>query len=500
MKRSLVPLLFVTLARCTHPDPGAQFAQAKTAFAAEDYSRARAAVLSGLDADPGNRAMLLVLVRADLALGDGDGAGRALARLTDGAKPTQEVTELAAEAALLRGQPGEMNRLLGHDQSATAWRLRGEAALVTHDGAAALADFKRGMGAADFRLAADYARFMLDDDNIDEADRALTVMRQSGPDRLDTLMIAGMIAQHRGQLDAAQAAFGDAAKRFPARVEPLVALADLADLRGSRDQAARYAAAARALNPGQPQVFSLTVRIAAEQGDWAKVRDLLAPREGSLDLHSFDGLAYGEALLHLGHAEAARAIYQKALVLSPQNPFARLMLAQCDLAADDGAEALATIRPLADSVLAGPRELNVAVAAATMAHDPVLAQYAARLHSPQLAAINASGDKAQGAMARRDWAGALAAYRALPGYDHDAEVLKRMAVAATNLSQHDAALGYADHALRLDPRNPDMVHMAGLVRLNAGRDLGDAHALLRQALERDPGNPLFRADYARAGG
>lgn len=232
----------------------------------------------------------------------------------DGANPAQEVTELAAEAALLRGHHGEMvhemERLLGHDQSATAWRLRGEAAMAANDSAAALTDFKRGMGNGDFRIAADYARFLIDDDNIDEADRALKVLRQSGPDRLDTLMIAGTIAQHRGQLDAAQAAFDDAAKRFPARVEPLVALADLSDLRGHLDQTARYAAAARARNPGQPQVFSLTVRVAAEQGDWAKVRDLLAPREGSLDLHSFDGLAYGEALLHLGHAEEARAVYQ----------------------------------------------------------------------------------------------------------------------------------------------------------------------------------------------
>lgn len=273
-----VPLLLVALARCTHPDPAAQFAQAKAAFAAEDYSRARAAVLVGLDADQGNRVMLLLLVRADLALGDGDGAGRALTRLTDGAKPAQEVTELAAEAALLRGHHGEMvhemDRLLGHDQSATAWRLRGEAAMAANDSAAALTDFKRGMGSGDFRIAADYARFLIDDDNIDEADRALKIMRQSGPNRLDTLMITGTIAQHRGQLDAAQTAFDDATKRFPARVEPLVALADLADLRGHLDQTTRYAAAARARNPGQPQVFSLTVRVAAEQGDWAKVRDL----------------------------------------------------------------------------------------------------------------------------------------------------------------------------------------------------------------------------------
>lgn len=509
MKGALLALFvtvpgLATLAGCSHPDPAAQFARAKAAYAAEDYGNARAAVLAGLENDPHNVPMLFLLVHADLALADGDGAGRALSRLASLVKPGPDMTDLAAEAALLRGDRGEMERLLGKADGkadgATAWRLRGEAALAAKDGAAALAAFKHAFTTSDYRLAADYARFELDDENIDEADRALAIMRKTGPDRLDTLMIAGMIAQHRGQFDAAQAAFESAAKRFPSRVEPLVALADLADLRGHGDETARYAAAARALNPMQPQVFSLTVRVAAEQGDWAKVRDLLSPREGALDLRGFDGMAYGEALLHLGHAEAARAIYQKALVLSPQNPFARLMLAQCDLAANDGAEALATIRPLADSVLATSRELDIAIAAATMAHDPAAATYTARRNSPQLATTNASAARAQAAMAERNWAAALTAYRAMPGYDRDAEVLKRMAAAATGLGQHDAAIGYADHALRLDPRNPDMVHMAGLTRLNAGRDLGSARSLLRQALDRDPANPLFRADFARTGG
>ena len=504
MKRIFVSLLLapgLILAGCGHHDPAARFAEAKAAFAAEDYGHARAAVLAGLEADRGNREMLLLLARADLALGDGDGAGSVLTQLADLGMTGAQWTELSAEAALLRGQAREMDRILGDDQSAVSWRLRGEAALAARDSTSALADFQHGMAAGnDFRLAVDYARFLIDGDDIDGAERALQIMRKTGAKRLDTLLITGTIAQHRGQLDAAERAYGEAAKRFPARAEPLVALADLADLRGAPDVTARYADQARAIAPDQPQVFALTVRVAAEKGDWAKVRDMLGPREASLDLRSFEGLAYGEALLHLGHAEAARAIYQKALLLSPQNPFARLMLAESDLAANDGAGALSTIRPLADSVLAGPRELDVAIRAASMAHDPVLARYSERLHSPQLAAINAAAGQAQAAMARRDWSGALAAYRAIPGYDSDAEVLKRMAAAATNLAQHDAALGFADRALALDPRNPDMLHMAGLVRLNAGRDLDTAQTLMRQELERDPTNRVFRADFARAGG
>jgi tetratricopeptide (TPR) repeat protein len=495
MKRSLVLALLV-LAACGHPDPAARFAEARAAFAAEDYAHARSAVLAGLEADGGNRAMLWLLVRSELALRDGDGAGRALARLGETGLTRHDLAEPEAEAALLRGQAQTMADLLEGDTSPTAWRLRGEAALAQGQGAAALAAFRQGLAAGyDDRLAADTARLLIDADDLDGAQR---VLRPNGG--LDSMMLAGTIAERRGQLDAARQAYAAAAARFPARPEPLVALADLADMAGDRDRTAQLARAAAAINASDPAVFSLTVRVAAEQGDWDTVRRLLAPRESRLDPHSFEGQAYGEALLNLGHGEAARAIFQKALLLSPQNPYARLMLAKCDLAVGDGAGALATIRPLADSVLAGERELDVAVRAAAMAQSPLLAGYTDRLHSPQLAAIGADAARGTAAMNRQDWAGALAAWRALPGHDRDSEVLKRIALAESRLGQVQPAQADADRALALDPHNPDMLHMAALVRIDAGRDLDNARTLLRQALERDPDNRLFRADLARAGG
>ncbi|MEL4474615.1 tetratricopeptide repeat protein, partial [Shewanella algae] len=77
-------------------------------------------------------------------------------------------------------------------------------------------------------------------------------------------------------------------------------------------------------------------------------------------------------------------------------------------------------------------------------------------------------------------------------------VLRRLAQAASGLGRHDEAIGYADRALTFAPRNPDMLHMAGLTRLNAGRDHYQAIRLIEQASELDPANPLFHADLARA--
>jgi tetratricopeptide (TPR) repeat protein len=500
MKRTIASLALVALAACSHTDPASRFADAKAAFAAEDYGKAREAVLAALEADAGNRDMLLLLTRADLALGDGEGAGRALGRLSDGGMHGQDWNELSANAALLRGQPQDMERLLGSDQGPVAWRLRGEAALAAGDSVAARTDFARGMAAgADFRLAWDYAHMLIDADDIDGADRALAVLRQTGPDRLDTLLTTGMIAERRAQLAPAVKAYTDAANRFPSRPEPLLALADLADRYGDLKRAADYGAHAAAIAPNDARVTSMVVRIADEQGDWEKVRGILAPREASLDLHGPDALAYADALRHLGRGEAARAILQQALSLSPQNPKIRLMLAQCDIDLGDGAGALRTIRPVADSVLAGKPELDLAIRAAGMAHDASLASYSARRNAPQLDAIGASANRAMTALAQRDWAAALAAFRAIPGIDTDADALKLMAFAASRLGQGPLAIGYADRALALDSANPDMVHMAGVVRLNAGLELDTARSLLHQALERDPTNRLFLADYARTG-
>ncbi|MFX8945968.1 tetratricopeptide repeat protein, partial [Acinetobacter baumannii] len=78
--------------------------------------------------------------------------------------------------------------------------------------------------------------------------------------------------------------------------------------------------------------------------------------------------------------EQARAIFAQALLLSPQNPYSRLMLAEAQLATGDAATALRTIRPLSDSVLAGPREIDLALRAAQAAEDPSATALAARLH------------------------------------------------------------------------------------------------------------------------
>lgn len=484
---------------CSSQDPAASFAKARQEFAAEDYAGARADVLVALEHDSANRDMLTLLARSQLLMGDGDGAQASITRLKEAGGSGPELVRMAAEAALLRDQPEQTLSMLGGDVSPDGWRLRAAAHIAKDEAPAALDAFRKGMAAGQhFELARDYARFLLTAQDYAGAAGAMETVRKLGPARLDALQLAGEFAQAQNRLDEARLAYERVAKAFPARIEPLLALADLADIRGKLDEAETFAARAAAIAPNDSRVARMTVQLASERGDWEKVRTMLAPRESSFDARSLDAMTYGEALLRLGHPEQARAIFAKALLLSAQNPYARLMLSEAQLATGDGATALRTVRPLADSVLAGQRELELAVRAAKAANDHTAAGLETRLRSPQLPELQKLAGAGQAALARRDWPAAIDAYRRIPGFDSDAEVLKRLAFASSQAGRNDDAIAFADRALSREPRNADMLHIAGLARMNAGRDREAAKRLMEQASQLDPANKLFRADLARA--
>lgn len=499
MKRAALLCVLLSLAACGGPDPAASLAAAQKAEAVEDYPLMRAKALEVLDARGEDPAALALLARAQLMLGDGDGAQATLQRWRAAGGSGAAITRMLAEAALLRGLPRKTLDYLGRDNSADAWRLRAAAHIAQGEAPAALDAFRQGLSVGDdYMLARDYARFMMTTQDDAGTRDALARVQRLGPDRLDTLLLRGRYAERQGRLDEARAAYVRAAQRYATRIEPLLALAQGADLAGKVDDAIGWINRAEKIAPKDGRVVSLVIQLASEKGDWERVRKLMAPHEGSLDPRSPDGLSYAEALLHVDHPEQARAIFAQALLLSPQNPYSRLMLAEAQLATGDAATALRTIRPLSDSVLAGPREIDLALRAAQAAEDPSATALAARLHAPQLALNQQLAGAGQAAMTRRDWAAALDAYRRLPGFADDPEVLRRLAQAASGLGRHDEAIGYADRALTFAPRNPDMLHMAGLTRLNAGRDHDQAIRLIEQASELDPANPLFHADLARA--
>lgn len=504
---ALVLALTLTLApmlsACSE-SPATHATAARRAYDAMDYPTARIEALAALDTgkldDVATRDLLTLLARTQLRLADGDGAQTTVARLEASGQHGAAINRLKAEAALLRNLPQQTLAMLGNDPDPDAWRLRAAAYQALGQGPSAVDAFRRGMAAGDdVQLARDYATFLMTAEDIPAAERVLARLRRIDAGGLDTAMVEGMLYQKQGRLDAAATTYDRAIAAHPKRIEPLLERASVADMQDQLDRAIAFAGRAAQLAPSDPRVLALQVQFASEKGDWDAVRRLLAPREADLDPRTPEGLAYAEALLRLGHPEQARVIFARALLLSPQNPYARMMLAEAQLAGDDAVNALKTVQPLADSLLAGPRELELAQRAARAAGDPRANALAQRMRSARFDDNQRLARTGEAAMVRRDWPGAIEAYRALLAQGDDGEVFKRLALACSNAGRHREAIAYADRALATAPRDPDMVHAAGLVRLNAGEDLATARQLLRRASDSEPGNALFRADLARAG-
>lgn len=497
MNKALILPLALLIASCGD-DPAERIARARAEIAAMELGAARVDLAAAL-ADKGDDVELLkLLAGVQLRLGDGDGAQASADRLERLGLKGAELARIKAEAALLRGHADEALALLGADDAPSAWRVRAAAKIALKDTQGGLEALKRGAAAGgDPLLLRDYARFLIDAQDLDDADRQVSALSRLQVDNFDALMLGADIAVRRGKLAEAHAMLERAAKRYPKVPDPWIARATAYDIEGKLDDALAMTGRAAAIAPDDPRVVDLKVQFAAMKGEWDQVRSALAKQESTLDPVSANGLTYAEAMLRTGHPEQARAMFQRALTRSPNNPYSRLMLAQAQLATGDAAAAYATVRPLSDSMLAGPRELELAEKAARAmgsADADTLRRRLASARNGKAADLNRKG---QAALEREDWNGAIAAYGQLAQQGKDAEVLKRLAIALSHADRTDEAIAAADQARVLRPEDPDTTYMAGYVRAAGGKDRATGLALLKQASDADPGNALFKRSLAR---
>lgn len=480
-------------------DPAERLAQAQEEFARQNYAAARVQLGAALQEDPDNRELQRLLIQTYLRLGDGEAAHGVIEQLRRGGGTLPGLRVMEAEAELLRGRAETALRLLDNDATGDAWRIRAAAQVMLGRESEALAAFRRGLAqGGDVRLAGDFARFLLTIGDMAGAAQQLLRLERERPAALETLMLVGALAEARGETDAALRKYQEAAERYPWLAAPLVAQANIMDLLGRLDEAARLGEAARKVQPEDGAVIDLQLSIYSQQGQWDKIRLMLQRRELSLNPVSAAGLTYAEALLRLKHPEQARALLSKALIIAPDNRYARMMLAEAQLATGDAPAALATLRPLVDGVFVYPREFELAEQAAIAAGDPLAAALRAQRQSGEFKRRSALIERGLAATAQSDWAAALQAWQQLQRLGEDAELLRRIADCASLSGSHALAIASADKAAALQPGDAELLNLAGAVRLAAGLDLGRARALLEAAVERAPGNPQFRANLARA--
>ncbi|NLR38359.1 tetratricopeptide repeat protein [Novosphingobium sp. ERW19] len=473
-------------------------ARAKREIAGMELGAAKVDLTAALAEAGDDPAILRMLASVQLRLGDGEGATATASRLERSGGSQAELSLIRAEAAVLRGNVDEALALLGQDASSAAERVRAAALSVKGDSAGAFAALQRGAAAGgDALLLRDYARFLITAQDLDAASRQVEALSKLDAGAFDASLIGADIAVRRGKFAVAHAILEQMAEKYPRVPDPWIARANAFDLQGKVDDALAMTSRAAAIAPDDPRVQDLQVQFASMKGEWEKVRSLLAKQERDLDPLSANGLSYAEAMLRTGHPEQARAMFQRALTRSPNNPFARIMLAEAQLATGDSLAAFGTVRPLADSQLAGPRELELAAKAAEAAGLVDAALLRARLRAAQAGQIKTLAAEGQAALAREDWSAAAEAYAQLAHSGDDAEVLKRLALALSHVGKGEEAIKAADKARALRPDDPDTLYMAGLVRARAGRDMPTAIDLLRKASSAEPTNAVFRSTLAR---
>ena len=366
--RLILPLAGALLLAACGASPQERFAEAEKSYAAQDYDAARVAVAAALRDEPADLPMLALLARAQLRLGDPDGAAVTIAKLRGAGANGPAVARFEAETRLLTGRPDDALALLGQDRSADAWRLRARAQIALGQMDAAKASFDQGIAAGnDVLLFADYVWFEVSSGNLPAAQAVLARMQAFAPRAMETLIVAGDIALREGRNAAALADYRRAAKLYPTRFQPLVSEAELFERRGQLDAAVKAADAAAALQPNHPVITRLQLRLAAGQGHWREIRASLQGREDSLDPQSPEGQIYAEALLRLGAPEQARTLLGRIVLMQPDNRHARLLLGEALLAGGSEDEAWTVLEPLVEGDEASLDELKVAESAARAA-------------------------------------------------------------------------------------------------------------------------------------
>jgi len=490
--------LSLSLAACgISPEERAQ--RAEQAFADHRFSEARLDLGTMLQADGNDARALELLARTQIWLGDGVGAQSFLERLDASGQRPADYQELLAEAFLLQGE--YESALAAGEGLGTAPGLR--IAALSHvalGGAEAAREaFERGMQATGdrSRLYADFARFEHMSGNSARGIELAQMAREADPEGLDPLLASAMIAQDTGNQSDALAYFEEAHRHWPESRTALLGRIGVLGDRGEMDEARNLIAEAVRVMPGDPDVVYLQARLAAEDGNWTEVRDLLQPLEGREDPRQ--QLLYARALVELDMAELALPTLTTLVRRSPDAAEPRRMLARAQLAVGDARSAFDTIGPLASSPEGSPRDLALYAEAARASGQANKIDRALANTPPEerVATLLAQADAH---MRAERWRAAADSYEQLRGWigNSNAMVLNNLAYAQSRTGQSEQAMVNALAALELAPDHPNILDTAGWLMVQNGSNRSRGIEMLERAAQLAPGNTSIREHLEEA--
>jgi len=336
---------------------------AAKALAVGHYSAARDGAAAVLRDEPGSATAALVLAQADLALGDGRGAGDALARAVANGVAPQRVRALKADALLLGGNPDAAWSAAGTDGSIAAARVRARVLAARGDPWAA----QMALGAIVERVPrdagawTDLGRVRLTAGDLGGASEAAGIAARVAPGEPAALTLQGEVVRARYGLMAALPWFRAALARDP-RYPP--ALAEAAATLGDLGRSVEMLGLTRqllAVRPGDARALYLQAVLALRADKPELARNLLQAGglwAGVPGVQLLDGAVDYRA----GRFEQAAIKWRRLAGDQPLNVTVRRLLASALLRSGDPAGALDAIRPVALRADADPYALDLAVA------------------------------------------------------------------------------------------------------------------------------------------
>lgn len=360
MRRHLIPCLAASLALASCGDSGAESADAaRAAYAAMDYHGARDRLAEALADMPGDPDLLALLARTRLELGDGEGAIGTLDRLAAMGHLPPDAAVLYGEGELQRGDIAKGLARIEGERSADVWRLRAWAARQEGDDDAAGRAFASGREAAGAKAKfnSDYAIFLLDHGRTAEAREAADAARGESPHMVQPLIADGLVAQAEGRAQAAMAAYEAILERMPDHPIALRGMIDVLGEAGQIEDLIPLVERGRRARPDDPEFLFLAARVAGEEGDWTRARDILQAGEGAISDHLGASGLYAQALLETGQREDA---LRRLIVLHrqlPEHDELRRLYARALGEAGDWRAAAQVIEPLARRENARPEDL-----------------------------------------------------------------------------------------------------------------------------------------------
>ncbi|MFT3978651.1 MAG: tetratricopeptide repeat protein [Sphingomonas bacterium] len=332
--------------RAAAPDPVAEKKAAAAALATGNFTQARHHAQLTIFVTPKDARALLLLARADLALGDGEPAEGALSRALRAGASRDIVRPLLAEAWLRQGDAGRALRASADPSTPDVRRIRALALAASGDVAGAT-DLLTKLLAAHPEDTAGWTmlgRIRLDAGDVGGADAAARHASASDP---IALTLRGEIFRSRYGLAAAlpwfEAALARDARYHPALIEYAATLGELGRYRDM------LAATRRALQarPGSPQALYLQAVLAARAGRLDLARAMLAKTGGAIEGVPGVVLLRGALAYASSDYEQAVARWRELVGRQPMNITGRRLLGAALIRSGDLRGALDVLRPMA---------------------------------------------------------------------------------------------------------------------------------------------------------